>query len=255
MIGVNDKPGRTIDDLSFVITTQVREMAAICYSLIETKDMGVIYGDPGVGKTFTAKRMVDKWQKRGYPKIVYTEVDVGSTPSGIAKKILKVLADLRPANAADTARIIENLTQEHELELIILDEAERLNRHSLEMVRSIYDRTGVPILLIGMTDILRKLRSHKKFYSRIGIAYRFKQLTFNQLTEYIDELYPLFKNTNKQKLPDLLKFLYESTRGEFRRINRLIKQAERIRIANGHSKLSLPLFQAASKLMLNATSN
>lgn len=255
MIGVSDKPGRTIDDLSFIVTRQVREMAAMCYSLIETREMGVVYGDPGVGKTYTAIHMVAKWQERGYPKIIYTEVDVGSTPSGIAKKILKILADLRPANAADTARIIENLTQEQELELIILDEAERLNRHSLDMVRSIYDRTGVPILLIGMTDILQKLRSHKKFYSRIGIAYCFKPLTFNQMTEYIDELHPLFKSTNNNTLPDLLRFLYESTRGEFRRINRLVKQTERIRIANEHSKLSLPLFQAASKLMLNAAPN
>ena len=160
------------------------------------------------------------------------------------------MADLRPANAADAARILENLTQQQELELLILDEAERLSRHCLDMIRAIYDRTRVPVLLIGMADILRNLRSHKKFYSRIGIAYNYEPLSIEQLASYLEVLHPLLKEIDLETEKTLLEFIYQSTRGEFRRINQLVKQAERIRKANNHPVLSISVFEAASKLML-----
>lgn len=243
-----------IEDIPFIATHQVKEMGAVCHGLIETRDMGVVYGDPGVGKTITAEHITARWNHRGYPKAIYTEADVGSTPFGIASKILRRMIDVRPANAADAARIIENMSQQQELELIILDEAERLSRYCLDMIRAIYDRTRVPVLLIGMTDILRNLRSHKKFYSRIGIAYNYKPLSIDQLAGYLEALHPLLKEIDPETEKNLLEFIHQSTRGEFRRINQLVKQAERIRRANNHPVLSISVFEAASKLMLQGSS-
>ena len=240
-----------IEDIPFIITRQVKEVAAACHALIETRDMGVIYGDPGVGKTLTTEYITARWHRRGYPKAICAEADVGSTPVGVAKTILKGLADLRPANAADMARIIANLARRQKVELITIDEAERLNRHCLEMVRSIYDKTKVPVMLIGMTDIVRKLKSHKKFYSRIGMAYYFEPLSYEQLAQHLSILHPLLADIDPATEKRLLAFIYQATRGEFRRINRLVKQAERVRKVNNHPVLSLSVFEAASKLLLN----
>ncbi len=248
---LNPRRKKFIADIPFIVTRQVKEMSSVCQALIETREMGVIHGDPGVGKTLTAAQITEKWNRRGYPKAVYTEADVGSTPAGVARKILWAIANLRAANAADSARIIENLTQEQEVDILLIDEAERLNHHSLEMIRSIYDRTRVPIVLIGMTDIVRSLRSHKKFYSRIGIAYHYEPLSLNQLIDYLEILHPLLKDIDPVLEKSLLEFIYKSTCGEFRRINRLVKQAERVRKANNHPVLSLSVFEAASKLLLN----
>jgi len=242
---------KLIQDIPFIVTTQVKEMSAVCCALIETGEMGVVYGEPGVGKTLTAEAISQKWQKRSSPKAVYLEADVGSTPSGIAKKVLRSMADLRPANAADATRIIENLTRESHWDLLIIDEAERLNHHSLEMLRSIYDRTRVPILLIGMFELVRHLRSHKKFYSRIGISYKYEPLSFHQLSGYLSNLHPLLADIEENDEKTLLDFIYKTTRGEFRRINRLVKQAERVQKANNHPVLSLSVFESASELLLN----
>ena len=46
-------------------------------------------------------------------------------------------------------------------------------------------------------------------------------------------------------------YIYDSTRCEFRQINRLVKQAESVRKANNHPVLSLSVFEATSKLLLN----
>ena len=245
-----DLKSTTIQDIPFIVTTQVKEMSAVCHALIETREMGVVYGEPGVGKTMTAEAISQKWQRRRSPKAFYLEADVGSTPAGIAKKMLRSMADLRPANAADAARIIENLSRESSWDLMIIDEAERLNHHSLEMLRSIYDRTRVPILLIGMFELVRQLRSHKKFYSRVGIAYKYEPLSFEQLSGYLGSLHPLLRDINDKEEKALLDFICKTTRGEFRQINRLVKQAERVRKSNNHPVLSLSVFEAASRLLL-----
>lgn len=178
------------------------------------------------------------------------EVDVGATPASFTKKFIYVAWGLRAANAMDAARIVENVTRDKGIDLVILDEADRLNHQALEMVRSIYDRTGVPILLIGMTDIVRNLRSHKKFYSRVGIAYHFEPLSFEQLVECSPKLHPLFNGTNGELDRPILDFVFHSTRGEFRRIERLVSQANRLRVANDQSSFSLGLFQTAASLLL-----
>lgn len=85
---------------------------------------------------------------------------------------------------------------EQELDLMIVDEAERLNQQSLEMIRVVYDQTEVPIVLIGMMDIVSNHRSHKKFYRRIGIAYHYESLSYEQLAEYLDIHHPLLKKFN-----------------------------------------------------------
>lgn len=237
-------------EIPFIVTRQVKEVASVCNALIESRDMGVIYGEPGVGKSVTASQMTEKWTKVDSMRVIYTEADVGSTAVGIARKLISLITDLRPVNAADAARIIENLSNQHHFDLIIVDEAERLTQKCIEMLRSIYDRTKIPILLIGMTDLLRHLRIHKKFYSRISITYHYEPLSFQQLSEYLGQLHPLLKDIEPEKEKELLDFIYHHSRGEFRRIIQMVKQAERVRRINKHPVLSLSVFEKASTLML-----
>lgn len=237
-------------EIPFIVTQQVKEVASVCSALIEAKDMGVIYGEPGVGKTVTALQITGNWTKKGSLKVIYTEADAGSTPLGIAKKLISLITDLVPGNSAQAARIIEDISNKHHFDLIIIDEAERLNQKCLEMVRSIYDRTRIPLLLIGMTDLLRHLRTHKKFYSRVSMVYHYEPLSYQQLCEYLGQLHPLLKDIDPVMEKDLLDFIYQNSRGEFRRIIQMVKQAERIRRANQHPVLSLSVFKAASELLL-----
>jgi DNA transposition AAA+ family ATPase len=237
-------------EIPFIVTKQVKEVASVCTALIESRDMGVIYGEPGVGKSITAAQITENWTKKGSLKVICTEADVGSTPLGIAKKLISLITDLVPGNSAQAARIIENISNKHHFDLIIVDEAERLNQKCLEMLRSIYDRTKIPVLLIGMTDLLRHLRSHKKFYSRVSMVYHYEPLSYPQLSEYLGQLHPLLKDIDPVLEKELLDYIYQHSRGEFRRIIQMVKQAERIRRANQHPVLSISVFKAASDLIL-----
>jgi DNA transposition AAA+ family ATPase len=57
--------------------------------------------------------------------------------------------------ASDAALSIER----NNLRLLIFDEADRLNDDSFEVVRYLLDKTGCPILLIGLPRLLQVMRS------------------------------------------------------------------------------------------------
>ena len=242
-----------IANIPFVLTRQVKEMGSACVSLIATRDMGVAHGEAGVGKTLTAARMIDTWKKRGHPKGLYVSADVRISPRQMMRKILREYDDIRPAHDDDAKQVLKTLVEKKHIEIIIVDEAERLSRETLDFVRSIFDDMEVPILLIGMMDLLQKLRSHKKFYSRIGIAYNYTALTYEQLQEHLKALHPLLDrlSRNGDLYNQLVEFVFKTTNGEFRRIARLIKQGERIRILNNCAEFSLEIFKMASESLLN----
>jgi DNA transposition AAA+ family ATPase len=55
--------------------------------------------------------------------------------------------------AAEAAAAIER----NDLKLIIVDEADRLNEDSVEVLRYLFDKTGCPIVLVDLPSILERL--------------------------------------------------------------------------------------------------
>ena len=65
--------------------------------------------------------------------------------------------------------------------MIIVAEAEYLPYKALELLRRIYDKANVGVLLVGMPKLLKNLRGEKgqytQLYSRVGIVKELKSLT------------------------------------------------------------------------------
>ena len=67
------------------------------------------------------------------------------------------------------------------VEMLIFDEAERLSMTALELIRDIFDRTGVGVILIGMPGMEKRLSRYPQFYSRVGFAHHYRALTGDEL--------------------------------------------------------------------------
>ena len=90
--------------------------------------------------------------------------------------------------AAEAAAAIEH----NDLKLLIVDEADRLNEDSFDVLRHIFDKTGCPIVLVGLPSILRVVDRHEKFSSRVGLRMQFKPLELEEVLSVVlpELIYP-----------------------------------------------------------------
>ena len=68
-----------------------------------------------------------------------------------------------------------------EIDLIIIDEIDRLKIQHLEQLRDIYDQNDLAIIFIGMPGIEKRLARYPQLYSRIGFAHEFDRFSKDEI--------------------------------------------------------------------------
>jgi len=129
-------------------------------------EMAVITGPSGVGKT----RGLRAYAKEN-PDVVFLRVLPCYSMRDMLSEIHRMVGFSGHTRVTDMAAdIIEKLKGSGRL--LIIDEAEHLPYKALEMLRAIYDRAGVGIVLAGMRHLILNIRGSKgqfkQIYSRIG---------------------------------------------------------------------------------------
>lgn len=197
------------------IVDDVFEAAKTCH--VEN-EIGVCCGNAGLGKTFAVKKYaIDN------PDVILIEADLGYTPRVLFSEIHKKLGyDGCGTIHAMFTDIIDKLKSSGRL--IIIDEAEHLPYKSLELLRRIYDKAQVGILLVGMPRLIMNLKGEKRqyaqLYSRVGIAVRLNPLTKEDITAIISTVIP--DNTS------IYPALSEYSAGNTRVLTKLLVRAVRI---------------------------
>ena len=230
-------------------------------------------GSPGVGKTLSAKyysqwHLIEKYTRfdyhspppttvpyelRDHDKILYT-AEVANSPSRILSSLNSYMEAIQQVSYdAKFCKLLQekdysqteysNMRLEDRIKsmtnfnvnLLIIDEADRLKLASLEQVRDYYDKRGCGLILIGMPGMEKKLSRYAQLYSRIGFVHEFKPLSQEEML-FIMNSY-LSKLDIKIDLKDftdheVINVIIQVTRGNFRLLNRLLKQIERIMKVN-----------------------
>jgi DNA transposition AAA+ family ATPase len=155
--------------------------------------MGLITGLPGMGKTIAAQDYLNSLAPNAHtalPIAIKITVMPRSTPRALAKTIMDGLQEKpRGNNIYEIADEAAAAIVRNDRKLIIVDEADRLNEDSFEVLRHIFDKTGCPIVLVGLPSILRVVDRHDKFSSRVGLRMQFKPLGLEEvLTVVLPEL-------------------------------------------------------------------
>lgn len=208
---------KSICKTQFVETTVVRhifDIAKICHV---NNEIGVCYGRAGLGKTIAV---------REYAKlntdVILIEADLGYTPKILFTEIHKRLGFEGIGNIYSMMLDI-NQKLKNSNRLIIIDEAEHLPYKALELLRRIYDKAGVGILLVGMPKLLANLRGQKgqyeQLYSRVGVSKEIELLGVEDIEKIIDRSLP-------EAISMTEKFL-EKSGGNTRVLSKLILRADK----------------------------
>ena len=265
---------------AFIVTEEHRRFVEFAKAVRQHRYIGLCYGPAGVGKTLSARRYAH-WdeaqpiiEQGGARAGEYADVHgklarsrtVFHTPS-----VLGTLRDLRDTMATSlviiSASIEEQLRREgvevrrqdkyRLVEMVIIDEAKRLQTSALELVRDIFDRTGMGVILVGMPGMEKRLSRYPQLYSRVGFAHHYRPLQGDELTFVLTRHWRRLglslddaDFTDAQAVASIARI----TGGNFRLLHRLFVQIGRILKINGLSVITEDVVEAArSTLVIGAT--
>ena len=133
----------------FIKTTNVKNFIGLVENLLNKPKnipkMGLIYGEPGLGKSQTALWLACKYDA------IYLRATNLMTGRWLLEEIAKEMDEIPRYLTSDNFNlIVQRLKQKPQL--IIVDEIDYLmnNLKTIEILRDIHDETNCPIIFVGM---------------------------------------------------------------------------------------------------------
>ena len=182
--------------------------------------LALVYGEHGLGKTHS----IIWWATRN--DAIYVRANNEINQNGLLKLIVEELGE-RPFFFMQENY---NLILKHlrlRPKIIIVDEVDYLfNYHNaIEILRDIQDNTGVPIVLVGMGMLDKKIARYKHFEDRIYKKLKFEHFNQNDISEILSQI------TDLKFSVDAITYLATRT-NQFRQLVKLINQIEKLSQTN-----------------------
>lgn len=272
----------------FINTKQYKQFAEFCKACRRDQYIGLCYGPAGAGKTEAAKHY-SNWHNvmkhlKTDSNTIYFDINTNSYSSKPRPALTFSMSRLHsvlytPSLLASPRDIVHQIKHEQRefsllkerflypneipiavreenrnfAELVIIDEAERLKPQSFELIRELYDSGGTTFIFIGMQGIEKIIERFPQLYSRVGFVHQFKNLGKHEVEFIISKHFAkLGTKVREDDFSDqeVVSAIIRMTNGNFRLINRLLKQSYRIMQVNCMTSLTTEILEAARKCLL-----
>ncbi|MGW4720777.1 AAA family ATPase [Nocardia sp. NPDC004260] len=261
----------------FIATKEHRRFVEFADTVKRDRTIGICYGAAGIGKTLSASRY-SRWDKAAHLLTTWgrredSDHDVYAalarsrtvfyTPT-VAAPLRQLRDDLQRLTMRVNFCIGDHVRPDrrvHEsidyVELVIIDEAERLPGTAIEHLRDQYDRGDHGLLFIGMPGIEKTFARYPQLYSRVGFAHHYRPLTGEELTFVLSRhWHKLGLDLDADDFTDAqaVAAVARITGGNFRLLQRLFAQIQRImRINELHTITADVVETARSTLVIGTT--
>ena len=214
----------------FVKTTNVKNFIGLVENLINKPKnipkMGLVYGEPGLGKSQTALWLACKYDA------IYLRATNLMTGRWLLEEIVKELDEIPRFLSSDNFNVVIKKLKQNP-QVIFIDEIDYLmnNYKSIETLRDIHDETGCPIIFIGMGLVHRKLERYKHLFDRFSEIVKFETFGVNDLSQIFNQLSEVLFT------PDAIEYIYPKY-NRFRQIVQLINHVEIIAKENNIQEIT-----------------
>lgn len=255
---------------AFLETTEYQKFREFCDACKEDRYIGLCLGYSGVGKTLAAFNYanwkyfnhfqnphygrVQTWQNaeilRCADTVVYTPLG-SMTANAVLVQILSLVSNTesmiyKEVGCADS--------DEGQVQLVIIDEANRLKYQSLEHIRDLFDQLRIGVVFMGLHSLEKVISCLPQFRNRVGFRHEFKPLTVADMTVLIES--DSFKelrfglSTKRFESKDTISKLARATSGNMRTLNRLCLQIKRVMRVNSLDMITDDVVETARKALI-----
>lgn len=189
--------------------------------------MGLIYGEPGLGKSQTALWLACKYDA------IYLRATNLMTGRWLLEEMVKELDEIPRFLTSDNFNVlVKNLKKNPQV--IFIDEIDYLmnNYKTIETLRDIHDETNCPIIFIGMGFAHRKLERYKYLYDRFSEILKFETFGVNDLSQTTNQLSEISFTSNAAE------YIHKKY-NRFRQIVQLVNQMETFAKDNNLAEINM----------------
>ena len=215
-----------VENLS--LSRSQKQATEVLQEVLCTKEIGILIGEPGTGKSVTLEHLAKKLPRGNYKLISLS--DPQGPPRYIWRYLARQLGIDAPGPDAFRGLLRQLLFFKEETgrqPLLLIDEAHQLRPETIEELRLLTNVTLDNIcpcisILAGQPELITRLNNpvYEAFNQRVGVRFRLMPLGEEETCNYIDS-HLRFAGAIHQVFDDGAKqLIFTFTRGIPRRINR-----------------------------------
>ena len=229
--------------LKFIQTDNVQRLQEAAAALERRQEgvpgLGLVCGNAGFGKTRSIQ-----WHTL-HSNSIYLRAKATWTTSWMLDCICAELKIFSINRIRDKFADLQNTIRSVKC-TIFIDEADYLvrDRKLLDTIRDLHDETNMPIVLVGMDEIQKKLMRHHQYWSRISQQVVYKPLSIKEIILLGSELCALDMNDSSAEQ------LFVNTTGNFRDLIVALSHLEKMAKANKTAVITAGMVDMTVKAVL-----
>ncbi|MFJ2007780.1 AAA family ATPase [Streptomyces chartreusis] len=198
-------------DARIVATEALLEASENIADTIEARAMSCIYGDAGLGKTFSVLAALKEVSAE---RVLLLQFRSRPTPRDIRQELFNELhlEGEPPSHPSEFDRLLKrNLARKPYV--LVCDEAQQFSRECFEFVRHLWDtgkgKNRPAVLFVGGEEAYKTLYSEPALASRIYIWQEFAPMEADEVQRNIPLFHPVWADAS----PELIDYVYEEGAG------------------------------------------
>ncbi len=233
--GLTRRPFSKTPDPDFLFPSrQHAEALARLSHAVEEREIAVLTGEIGVGKTTLSRALVDEFAERcRFSFIVNPALPPAQLLSSIAEGFGLPAARRKSETWSALGSHLEALDEAGQFPVVVIDEAQLLSGRAawdeLRLLTNLAadDRPLVGLLLIGQPELRERLRSQggEPFAQRVGVAYHVGALDAGEVGDYLAHRLAVAGRAAPLFTSEAVAALHRRSRGLPRRVNQLASGA------------------------------